>query len=295
MVEARGIAAACLALAAFSTGCMPASLVPGEQLPDRVAAARGTGADAGAAADNGARGDNGASAARAPRVRETAAAHPLDVFANGSAAEAVRRRALAAGGTRIIVSTEGRSLWLMRGDEILFSAPIAVGMTEPFFWEGRRYDWETPIGERRVLAKSPNPIWVPPDWHYFEKAAERNLTPVHLRQGQRVQLSDGTRIEVRGNDVGRVNAHGNFWPFTPGMHIIFDDKIFVPPFGTRQRQIDEILGTHKLELGNGYLIHGTNDDGSIGDATSHGCVRMYNEDVQQLYRMTPVGTTVFIF
>jgi hypothetical protein len=279
MVEVRKLATACLVAALTATGCTKAGLVPGEQLPGRATAAP--------ASDNG--------AASAARGRETAAAHPLEVFANGSAAEAVRRRALAAGGTRILVSTEGRSLWLMRGEEIVFSAPVAVGMHEPFFWDGRRYDWETPIGERRVLAKSPNPVWVPPDWHYFEMAAERDLEPVHLRQNSRIELSDGTRIEVRGRDVGRVNPYGNFWPFTPGSHIIFDDKIFIPPFGTRQRQIDEVLGTHKLELGDGYLIHGTNDDGSIGDATSHGCVRMYNEDVQQLYALAPVGTRVFIF
>jgi len=228
-------------------------------------------------------------------VKESAAAHPLDVFANGSRAVAVREQALAQRGLRVLVSTEGRSLWLMRDDEIVFSAPVAVGMHEPFEYNGRTWDFQTPIGQRRVLAKSPNPIWVPPDWHYFEQVVERGVEPVQLRAGQRVELSDGTRIEVRGNDVGRVNHQGNFWPFTPGTQIIFDGKIFIPPFGARQRQIPAVLGTHKLELGDGYLIHGTNDDGSIGGAVSHGCVRMYNDDVERLYGMVPVGTRVFVF
>ena len=126
-------------------------------------------------------------------------------------------------------------------------------------------------------------------------AVERNLTPVHLKKNSRIKLSDSTRIEVRGNDVGRVNQFGNFWPFTPGNEIIFDDKIFVPPLNTRQRKVPEVLGTHKLDLGHGYLLHGTNEEGSIGEAVSHGCVRMYNADIERLYEMVPVGTPVYIF
>lgn len=207
----------------------------------------------------------------------------------------VWRSALQSRGLRVMVSTETRSLWLMRDTTVLFRAPVAVGMEEGFAWEGREYDFTTPIGRRRVLAKATDPLWVPPDWHYFEVAHERDLKVVRLRNGQRVTLGDSTRLEVRGNEVGRVNQFGNFWPFTPGSEIVFDGRVYIPPFGTRQRQIPEILGTHKLELGDGYLIHGTNQETSIGDAVSHGCVRMYNADVEYLFDEVPVGTAVFIF
>jgi hypothetical protein len=146
-----------------------------------------------------------------------------------------------------------------------------------------------------VLAKATQPLWVPPDWHYFEVAVERDLEVVQLRKGQRVALGDDTRLEVRGDEVGRVNQFGNFWPFTPGTEIVFEGRIYVPPFGTKQRQVPEVLGTHKLEMGDGYLIHGTNQDTSVGDAVSHGCVRMYNDDVARLYEIVPVGTPIFIF
>jgi hypothetical protein len=283
MIEARILlrgAAGALLLA--TTACVQHRLPPA-----------GAGPDAGAVAAEG----NGAAAgpAAVARVKESIPAHPADAFTNGSVATQLRQRALGARGLRILVSTEDRALWLMRNDEIVFSAPVAVGMHERFEWDGRVYDFTTPIGQRRVLAKAPNPFWTPPDWHYFEKAAERNLQVVHLRNGMRVPLEDGTVIEVRGSDVGRVNSYGNFWPFTPGTEIIFDSKIFIPPFGTRQRRIDAVLGTHKLELGDGYLIHGTDDDSSIGGAVSHGCVRMYNDDVEALYRLVPVGTPVYLF
>lgn len=44
----------------------------------------------------------------------------------------------------------------------------------------------------------------------------------------------------------------------------------------------------------GYAIHGTNNPSSIGKMASHGCVRMYNEDVIQLSEIVEMGTTVFV-
>lgn len=43
-----------------------------------------------------------------------------------------------------------------------------------------------------------------------------------------------------------------------------------------------------------YGIHGTNDSGSIGAATSKGCIRMFNSDVAELYSLVSVGTEVTI-
>ena len=229
------------------------------------------------------------------RAREAVPAAPDLAQPRSAQATRVWRSGLAARGLRIMVATDARALWLMQDTVVLFRAPIAVGTDEPFTYAGRRYDFTTPIGQRRVLAKDTAPLWVPPDWHYFEVATERNLQVVHVRKGQRYRLSDSTYIEMRGNDVGRVNQFGNFWPFTPGSEIVFDGKVFVPPIGSRQRQVPEVLGTHKLVMGDGYLIHGTDREDSIGEAVSHGCVRMYNADVATLYERVPVGTPVYIF
>jgi len=43
-----------------------------------------------------------------------------------------------------------------------------------------------------------------------------------------------------------------------------------------------------------YGIHGTNDPASIGHMVSHGCIRMYNQDVLELSRIVPIGTRVTI-
>ena len=210
-------------------------------------------------------------------------------------AKQVLQRALADSGRRILVSKTRRHLWLMEDNRVLFDAPVAIGRDTVFRYNGKSWDFSTPAGRRLVEGMETDPLWVPPDWHYYEKAVELDLEPVQLTMDSRIRLEDGTRIEVRGNDVGRVNRYGNFWPFTPGTEIIFDGKIFLPPFGTRQRQIPEVLGTHRLILGDGYLIHGTPEEHTIGSAASHGCVRLRNDDVEELYAMVDAGTAVYIY
>jgi L,D-transpeptidase ErfK/SrfK len=58
---------------------------------------------------------------------------------------------------------------------------------------------------------------------------------------------------------------------------------------------DNPLGDYAMRLaaGNGtYLIHGTNNPTAVGMAVTHGCIRMYPEDVAAVFATVPVGTTV---
>jgi L,D-transpeptidase ErfK/SrfK len=58
---------------------------------------------------------------------------------------------------------------------------------------------------------------------------------------------------------------------------------------------DNPLGNHAMRLGlPGYLIHGTNKPSGVGMRVTHGCVRMFPEDIEALYRTVPVGTAVNI-
>lgn len=55
------------------------------------------------------------------------------------------------------------------------------------------------------------------------------------------------------------------------------------------------LGTRALYLNaSGIRIHGTSNDGSIGTAASHGCMRLHRADIEDLYPLVPIGTPVFI-
>jgi L,D-transpeptidase ErfK/SrfK len=58
---------------------------------------------------------------------------------------------------------------------------------------------------------------------------------------------------------------------------------------------DNPLGAYAMRLaaGNGtYLIHGTNNPIAVGLAVTHGCIRMYPDDVSALFPLIPVGTPV---
>jgi len=60
---------------------------------------------------------------------------------------------------------------------------------------------------------------------------------------------------------------------------------------------DNPLGDFALRLGipgGAYLIHGTNRPVGVGMQITHGCIRMYPEDIESLFRMVAVGTKVRI-
>lgn len=65
----------------------------------------------------------------------------------------------------------------------------------------------------------------------------------------------------------------------------------VIPGGSPANPMGEaVLG---LNRGN-YAIHGTNNPASVGHFVSHGCIRMYNRDILDLYRRVNIGTAVYV-
>ncbi|GGF19831.1 hypothetical protein GCM10011611_27270 [Aliidongia dinghuensis] len=58
---------------------------------------------------------------------------------------------------------------------------------------------------------------------------------------------------------------------------------------------DNPMGDYALYLGwSGYAIHGSNKPYSIGRRDSHGCIRLYPEDIERLYRSIAVGVPVTV-
>ena len=59
---------------------------------------------------------------------------------------------------------------------------------------------------------------------------------------------------------------------------------------------DNPMGAAAMTLSGGgeYAIHGTNAPGTIGGFVSHGCIRMFNEDIMDLYSRVGVGTPVVV-
>ena len=58
---------------------------------------------------------------------------------------------------------------------------------------------------------------------------------------------------------------------------------------------DNPLGAHAMRLSRpSYLFHGTNKPFGVGMRVSHGCMRLYPEDIAELFQEVPVGTKVNI-
>lgn len=198
----------------------------------------------------------------------------------------------------IVVSIADHRLWYKRGDQILFTTQVATGSGRVLAkGGGNKWKFETPRGRLVVESKETEPTWVPPDWHYVEQAKKKSLGVVHLNRGQPLKLPDGSFISVEGNEVVRKTADGQMIPFdvAEGREIIVNRNIVIPPFGTTQRKYAGVLGTNRLNMGDGYALHGTDEPNSIGTSVSHGCVRLRNEDIETLYQMVPVGTPVYIY
>ncbi len=110
--------------------------------------------------------------------------------------------------------------------------PIGIG----------REGWSTPTGEMRIVAKTPNPEWRPPETIRAEHAAN-------------------------GDPLPKV----------------------VPPGP------DNPLGDFAMRLSNPmYLLHGTNKPWGVGMRVSHGCIRLYPEDIKTLFPLVKEGTPVRI-
>jgi lipoprotein-anchoring transpeptidase ErfK/SrfK len=66
----------------------------------------------------------------------------------------------------------------------------------------------------------------------------------------------------------------------------------VIPGGSRHNPMGAAAMT--LSGGGEYAIHGTNNPGSVGGFVSHGCIRMYNKDILDLYQRVSYGTRVVV-
>jgi hypothetical protein len=196
--------------------------------------------------------------------------------------------------TRLEVLLDRRTLVALQGDDTLLVAPAGIGTNATLAFGGRTWRFATPPGRRVVLGKQAAPVWVPPDWHYAEVAAKRGYRLVHLQAGRPVAIGAGRRLVVRGDRVGVVDRAGAFAPLPANEEIVFGGAVYVPPLGSANRRITGQLGAYRLDLGDGFLIHGTPYESTVGTPSSHGCVRLDSVALAWVYTHVPVGSTVTI-
>lgn len=55
------------------------------------------------------------------------------------------------------------------------------------------------------------------------------------------------------------------------------------------------LGAYAMDLGDGYLIHGTLYQRALGLSITHGCIRLGDRDLEKVFASVRIGTPVYIF
>ncbi len=252
----------------------------------------------------------------ATHLRQTAARRAAEVNALQSKVQSVEQQTedVPDSGQKIIVSTEENKVYVRQDGQTVFEAVCSTGKGTTLKIDGRTWVFDTPIGKFQVKAKEENPEWVPPDWHYIEEARKNAMRVVHLNAGDTIDARTGDPpsqhsggvwswfsgnrsgpvLRVKGDTVVEVDG-GSERELPPGKMIIAGDAIVVPPVNTKQRHFQGVLGQYRLELGDGYGIHGTDEPEKLGTAVSHGCVRLSDEDIAKLYAMANVGDTVIIY
>jgi L,D-transpeptidase ErfK/SrfK len=114
-----------------------------------------------------------------------------------------------------------------------------------------------------------------------------------------VSIPDRKLVLLEGEHVLRTYDVAVGKPSTPtpqGKFAIINrvpNPAWYGPSGTVAPGRNNPLGSRWMGLSaKGYGIHGTNVPSSIGKAASHGCVRMRKQDLEELFEMVTVGTTV---
>ncbi|HYW31268.1 MAG TPA: L,D-transpeptidase [Gemmatimonas sp.] len=193
---------------------------------------------------------------------------------------------------RVVVSVKQRQLWVIAGPDTVRQAQVSVASGRELAYGGRKWRFATPRGTLRVQGKRTDPRWLPPDWHYAEVAETHRLKLRQLPKAG-VRLRDGARVLVRDSIAGLIRkGDSTFLPLPVDEHIVFDSTLFIPPVHSRNRHLIGELGKYALDLGNGYMLHGTYDQSTIGSDTTHGCIRLADDDLAWLYENIPVGTRV---
>ena len=172
------------------------------------------------------------------------------------------------------------------------------------------------VGFRELLSANPgiNP-WVPGEGRevlipteYILPPGERKGIVINLAEMRMFYYPEGSNTVVTFPiGIGREGWQTPLVSTT--VTKIVKDPTWTPPASIRAEHAamgdplpasvppgpDNPLGPWALRLAApGYLIHGSNKELGVGMRVSHGCMRMYNNNVTELAAMVPVGTPVRI-
>jgi L,D-transpeptidase ErfK/SrfK len=202
------------------------------------------------------------------------------------------------------------ALYQRNGEVIGQTGAYLVHNEESLYEIARSYD----IGINAIIAANPkvDPFIPPPRSQVF-LPTEWILPDVPIKRGILINIaemrlyyfpSDNARevvtFPIGIGDQGKDTPLGTFSIVekikNPPWYVpksIQEEKPELPPVVPPGP--DNPMGSYALRLSNQtVLIHGTNRPWGIGTRSSHGCIRLYEEDIGQLFDMIPSGTRVTI-
>jgi L,D-transpeptidase ErfK/SrfK len=171
------------------------------------------------------------------------------------------------------------------------------------------------IGQKEIIIANPDknsPVVTLPK-RYLLPDAERtglvlNLPEMRIYYFYKSEYTNIPQVITHPVSVGRMD-----WETPLGKTTIISkqkDPSWRPPQSLKDEAIaegdeplpdvvlpgpDNPLGRYAMRLGiPGYLLHSTNKPFGVGMRVTHGCLRMYPEDIEQLFDDVPVGTQVQI-
>jgi lipoprotein-anchoring transpeptidase ErfK/SrfK len=203
--------------------------------------------------------------------------------------------------------TAENKVYVRREGKTIFEAVCSTGKGTTMVIDGRTMIFNTPTGAFRIQSKEENPVWVPPDWHFVEEARKKKLEVVRLRPGEGIDAETGAPVsleqsrgvwgllrssdrprgrvlKMKGDSVVEVGPDGAERPLPPGELIRAGKALVLPPPGSAQRRFNKVLGHYRLNIGNGYALHGRWLRISSDGARLAGCVRLADPDIERLSR-----------
>jgi L,D-transpeptidase ErfK/SrfK len=236
----------------------------------------------------------------------------------------LRLALLALSGTLCVATAQAAEFWIAEGDEVFGEVQVIEARHEDTFVAlARTYN----VGYEELRQANPGvDEWLPgegtkitiPSRYVLPRAPQRGIVVnvaelrLYYFPAESGALPEGVapgsrRVVTHPISIGRMD-----WSTPLGATTITGkvaNPSWYPPQSIRDEHAarndilprvvppgpDNPLGLHAMRLGlPGYLIHGTNKPSGVGMRVTHGCVRMFPEDIEALYKTVPTGTTVNI-
>ncbi|MDD5586662.1 MAG: L,D-transpeptidase family protein [Alphaproteobacteria bacterium] len=183
----------------------------------------------------------------------------------------------------------------------------AVEANDTLYDVARRFD----LGIVELLAANPDvDPWIPgegaelvlPTRHVLPPAAREGIV-INLAELRLYYFPDPDAVMTFPIGIGSEG-----WQTPEGQTSVVrkrKDPAWIPPPSIRREEPglpaffppgpDNPMGSYALDLGwEGYRIHGTNKPYGIGSRSSHGCIRLYPEDIEPLFAQVRTGEPVTV-